>query len=114
MLPGGGSEPQVVDVRASMLPSAGVIDCSRPTSFVLSGIIETDAKADVVYHWEGPGWSGPARQLAFDEAGAQMLPLERHEAASIPASGYALVVEQPEPVRAEAANSLQCRVVPPG
>ena len=85
ILPAGGSEPHVVGVRASMLPSAGAVDCNRPTSFFLDGVIETDAKADVVYHWEAPGWRGPSRQLAFDEAGAQRLPSERHDAASIPA-----------------------------
>jgi hypothetical protein len=99
MLP-GGSDTRVVDVRAD-------IDCIVPTSFVLQGAVRTDGEADVVYHWEAPGWRAPSRQLAFERAGTEELPPERLEAASIP-NGVALVVEQPEQSRAEAARAPGC------
>lgn len=94
----GGSDANVLDVRAK-------ISCILPTSVVLQGTIETDGAADVVYHWEAPGWRSPSRQLAFERAGTSELPPMR--LASAP-DGVALVVEQPERSRAEAAPASSC------
>ena len=99
VLPGGG-DAKVVDVRAD-------IDCVLPTSFVLQGTVETNGEADVIYHWEAPGWRSPSRQLAFEQAGADKLPPERLQANSMP-DGVALVVEQPEHSRAEATPAPGC------
>jgi hypothetical protein len=98
----------VVDVRAGVHPSSGIIDCSRPTTFLLQGTIETDGHADVVYHWQGPGWRGRSQRLAFEQAGSQWVPSQRHESARLPTGGYVLVIEEPERHRASTPHALRC------
>jgi hypothetical protein len=98
----------VVDVQASVLPSSGYIDCSSPTTFTLQGMIETDGDADVVYHWQAPGWRGKSKRLVFERAGIQSVPPEWHETAKLPARGYVLVVEEPEQRRAATPHALRC------
>jgi hypothetical protein len=111
IFPRGGSAP-IVDVRASMVPSTGIVDCNRPTTFLLQGAIETDGEAEVVYHWETQGWRGPSSRLVLEQAGWQQLPPERHQAAGLPDQGYALVVEQPDRSRTRAGRAPRCVAEP--
>jgi hypothetical protein len=98
----------VLDVQAGVHPSSGIIDCSRPTTFLLQGTIETDGDADVVYHWQAPGWRGKSKQLVFERAGRQWVQPEWHETANLPTRGYQLVVEEPERRRAATPHALRC------
>lgn len=111
VFPRGGAA-HVVDVQASMLPSSGVAECNRPTTFLLEGAIETDGEADVVYHWETQGWRGPSSRLVLEQAGSQQLPPERHQSVALPHRGYVLVVEQPDRSRTQAGDTPRCLAEP--
>jgi hypothetical protein len=111
VFPRGGAA-HIVDVQASMLPSSGVAECNRPTTFLLEGAIETDGEAEVVYHWETQGWRGPSSRLVREPAGSQQLPPERHQSVALPDSRYVLVIEQPDHSRTQTGHTPPCLAEP--